>query len=98
MATIDELRMAEMGQSRVDSMMSEGGAGEAKTDVNYREAEQELTSCGVCAHFLPEDTGGFCGLVAGSISPQMVCDLFAPMEEMQMPVEEGMVPLEGMIP
>lgn len=46
------------------------GAGKSKDAVNYRHMEQ----CKTCTHFYPLNS---CDVVAGNISPESLCDLWA---------------------
>lgn len=46
------------------------GHGKSKADVNYRQHEK----CKTCMHFFPQNS---CEVVAGNISPEAICDLWA---------------------
>jgi len=46
------------------------GAGKSKEDVNYRQHEK----CKTCMHFYPPNS---CETVAGNVSPDAVCNVWA---------------------
>lgn len=48
-----------------------------KAEAEYRASTSDTESCGACVHY----SNASCDLVAGGISPEMVCDLFDPEAE-----------------
>jgi hypothetical protein len=48
-----------------------------KAEAGYRVAQEGESTCASCANFIAPDA---CKLLAGTISENGVCDLFSPME------------------
>lgn len=57
----------------------ENSDGIPQGDVNYRMAADGDDNCGSCCYF--DETSNTCELVAGSIDPEWVCDLYTPEPE-----------------
>lgn len=59
-------------------------------DVNLRPADNPQVSCGTCSNYMPQNK---CSAMAGSCSPEQVCDLYEPGNEDDMvEAPEGGVP------
>ena len=55
-----------------------------KTEVNYKQATDLITSCGSCASFVSPNA---CKLVRGPISSSMTCDMFTAADSDEAPTE-----------
>ena len=57
----------------------------APQEVNYRPGQPPMV-CANCTNFIPEDMA--CLAVSGRIEPNMVCDLFAPQQNVSAPGDD----------